>query len=79
MDFKVEKAKLTATIDFDLSAKGILLVKFVATPLLPDDITKEPFQELKRQRLRKIPRTQMKIKPIIYWLAFTKNLSCQKN
>ena len=48
MDFKVEKAKLTATIDFDLSAKGILLVKFVATPLLPDDITKEPFSGIEK-------------------------------
>ncbi|OPC51509.1 hypothetical protein BAY06_04050 [Elizabethkingia anophelis] len=48
MDFKAEKAKLTATIDFDLSAKGILLVKFVATPLLPDDITKEPFSGIEK-------------------------------
>lgn len=48
MDFKAAKAKLTATIDFDLSSKGILLVKFIATPLLPDDPTAEPFEGIEK-------------------------------
>ncbi|MDV3603791.1 hypothetical protein CMU86_11550 [Elizabethkingia anophelis] len=38
------KAKLTATVEFDLSAKGLLLVKFIVTALLPDDETREPFE-----------------------------------
>lgn len=41
---KINKGKANAKIDFDISDKGILLVRFVITPLTPDDETKKPIE-----------------------------------
>lgn len=42
MDFKIPKGDAEVTIDFDISEKGLLLVKFVITPLIPDDPLEKP-------------------------------------
>lgn len=43
MDFRIPKGDADATIDFEISDKGILLVKFSITPLTPDDSSEKPF------------------------------------
>lgn len=38
----ISKGDVDAIIDFDISDKGILLVRFVVTPLTPDEVGKKP-------------------------------------
>lgn len=45
---KINKGKATAKIDFDISDKGILLVRFVVTPLTPDEVGKKPIEAKER-------------------------------
>lgn len=40
----INKGKAVAKIDFDISDKGILLVRFVVTPLTPDEVGKKPIE-----------------------------------
>lgn len=42
MDFTIPKGDAEVTIDFEISDKGLLLVKFVITPLMPDDPLQKP-------------------------------------
>lgn len=42
MDFSIAKGDPEVTIDFDISDKGLLLVKFVVTPLIPDEVGVKP-------------------------------------
>ena len=40
----INKGKAVAKIDFDISDKGILLIRFVVTPLTPTDAGKKPIE-----------------------------------
>ncbi len=42
MDFHIPKGDADVTVDFDISDKGLLLVKFAVTPLQPDDPSDKP-------------------------------------
>lgn len=44
MDFTIPKGDAEVTVDFDISDKGILLVKFIITPLIPDVVGEKPIQ-----------------------------------
>ncbi len=44
LDFTINRGKANATIDFDISDKGLLLVKFVVTPLQPTEAGKKPIE-----------------------------------
>src|SRR5690606_37397020 len=41
---KINKGQANAKIDFDISDKGLLLVRFVVTPLQPDDAEDKPIE-----------------------------------
>jgi hypothetical protein len=43
MDFRIPKGDAEVTVEFDISDKSLLLVKFVVTPLTPDDPSEKPF------------------------------------
>lgn len=40
----INKGKVVAKLDFDISDKGILLVRFVVTPLTPTEVGKKPIE-----------------------------------